>query len=186
MREHDTLQAAMRFGRDGGGAVVYVHTDTLPDWVPIVGEARVLSTRSDGERSVIAALEQLGIATTAELVGHPVVDLSRQQVFRHLERLRERGVLTREQDPEDGRRVRWRDEGVARLGEHGDVEIGKLEINDLDEAEVRQLARSTTYTWELTNVSAEGRKRMGDLPACPPERPHGAITRGGPPPDVGD
>ena len=30
MREHDTLQATMRFGRDENGAVVYVHTDTLP------------------------------------------------------------------------------------------------------------------------------------------------------------
>jgi hypothetical protein len=34
MREHETLQAVMRFGRDGNGAVVYAHTDTLPEWVP--------------------------------------------------------------------------------------------------------------------------------------------------------
>lgn len=38
MREHETLQAAMRFGRDGNGAVVCVHTDTLPEWVLIAGE----------------------------------------------------------------------------------------------------------------------------------------------------
>lgn len=33
MTANQTLQAAMRFGRDGRGTVVYVHTDTLPDWV---------------------------------------------------------------------------------------------------------------------------------------------------------
>ncbi|WP_135662155.1 hypothetical protein [Halorhabdus rudnickae] len=59
MREHDTLQAAMRFGRDGNGAVVYVHTDTLPEWVPIADEGRVVSTWSDGKRDVLEALEDL-------------------------------------------------------------------------------------------------------------------------------
>jgi hypothetical protein len=59
MREHDTLQAAMRFGRDGNGAVVYVHTDTLPEWVPVAGEARVLKTWSDGMQDVVTALADL-------------------------------------------------------------------------------------------------------------------------------
>ena len=98
MREHDTLQAAMRFGRDGNGAVVYVHTDTLPEWVPLAGEGGVLTTWSDGMRDVVDALEELTTATTADVVAHPAVDLSRQQVFDHLETLRERGVLQRKQD----------------------------------------------------------------------------------------
>ncbi|WP_459883088.1 hypothetical protein, partial [Halorubrum gandharaense] len=68
MREHDTLQAAMRFGRDGNGAVVYVHTDTLPEWVPLAGEGRVVSTWSDGMRDVVEALEDLTTATTADVV----------------------------------------------------------------------------------------------------------------------
>lgn len=122
MREHDTLQAVMRFGRDGNGAVVYVHTDTLPEWVPLAGEGRVLTTWSDGMKDVVHALEDLGAATTAAIVEHPTVDLSRQQVFDHLETLRERGVLTREQDEDDGRRVVWLDDELHRIGEHGDVE----------------------------------------------------------------
>jgi len=153
MREHDTLQAAMRFGRDAGGAVVYVHTDTLPDWVPIADEGRVVSTWSDGMRAVVAALKDLGTATTAEIVKHEAVDLSRQQVFDHLETLRDRGVLDREQDPDDGRRLVWLDDGIHRLGEHGDVDLGSVDFDDLDGDEVRQVARSSIYTWEFTNFS---------------------------------
>jgi hypothetical protein len=151
MREHDTLQAVMRFGRDGNGAVVYTHTDTLPEWVPIAGEARVTTTRSDGERAVISALEDLGTATTEAIVEHPEVSLSRQQVFTHLNRLRERGVLDREQDAEDGRRYVWKDDGLHRVNDHGEVELDPVELDELDEETVRKVARSSIYTWEFTN-----------------------------------
>jgi len=151
MTEHDTLQAAMRFGRDGNGAVVYVHTDTLPDWVPVAGEGRVLKTWSDGRRQVLAALEDLGTATTEAVVEHPAVDLSRQQVFDHLEDLRDRGRLDRHQDPDDGRRVVWVDDGIHRVTDHGEVDLDPVDLEDLDENEVRQLARSSIYTWQFTN-----------------------------------
>jgi hypothetical protein len=42
VREHETLQAVMRFGRDGRGATVYVHTNALPAWI------------EDGEDPVLA------------------------------------------------------------------------------------------------------------------------------------
>jgi len=154
MREHDTLQAAMRFGRDGNGAVVYVHTDTLPEWVPLAGEGRVVTTWSDGMKAVVQALEDLGEVTTAAIVEHPAVDLSRQQVFKHLETLRERGILNREQDDEDGRRVVWRDDGLHRLSDHGDVDLDPVELEELDDDDdLRQLARNSTYTWEFTNLA---------------------------------
>lgn len=66
-------------------------------------------------RNVVDALEDLTTVTTADVVAHPTVDLSRQQVFDHLETLRERSVLQREQDTEDGRRVVWRDEELYTL-----------------------------------------------------------------------
>jgi hypothetical protein len=186
MREHDTLQAAMRFGRDGNGAVVYVHTDTLPEWVPLAGEGRVLTTWSDGMRDVLEALEDLTTATTADVVAHPTVDLSRQQVFGHLENLRERGVLTREQDTEDGRRVVWRDDGLHRLGEHGDAELDPVDLEDLDDAEVRQLARSSIYTWEFTNLTAEDGGSTAD-PSLGTAAPSRAPANGGDrPPDDAD
>ena len=186
MREHDTLQAAMRFGRDGNGAVVYVHTDTLPEWVPLAGEGRVVSTWSDGMRDVVDALENLTRATTADVVAHPAVDLSRQQVFDHLETLRERGVLQRQQDTEDGRRVVWRDDGLHRLGEHGEVELEPVDLEDLDDDEVRQLARSSIYTWEFTNLPAEDAGSTGD-PSLATADPARAPANGGDrPPDDAD
>ena len=75
-------------------------------------------------RDVLAALKDLGTASTAAIFDHDAVDLSRQQVFSHLETLQERGVLDREQDPDDGRRLVWLDDGLHRLGEHGDVDLG--------------------------------------------------------------
>lgn len=69
MREHDTLQAAMRFGRDEDSAVVYVQTDTLPEWVPLAGERRVLTTWSAGMREVIDAAANLEEWRTNEIAG---------------------------------------------------------------------------------------------------------------------
>jgi hypothetical protein len=165
MREHDTLQAAMRFGRDGNGAVVYVHTDTLPDWVPLAGEGRVLTTWSDGLRDVVDALEDLGEATTAAVVEHPAVDLSRRQVFSHLEALRERGVLQREQDATDGRRVVWQPDGLHRLGDHGEVELESVAMDDLGDAEVAEVARTTTYTWDFRNFASAEAGSTGETDA---------------------
>jgi hypothetical protein len=182
MTEHDTLQAAMRFGRDGNGAVVYVHTDTLPDWVPLAGEGRVLKTWSDGRRQVLAALEDLGTATTEAVVEHPDVDLSRQQVFDHLERLRERDVLARHQDPDDGRRVVWVDDGVHRVTDHGEVDLDPVDLEDLDDAEVRQLARSSIYTWEFTNRPGGSDGLGGDVARTGQTPP----TEKDPPPEPAD
>ena len=154
MREHDTLQAAMRFGRDGNGAVVYVHTDTLPDWVPLAGEGRVVTTWSDGMKQVCRALEDLDSATTADIVAHDAVDVGRRQVFDHLESLQERGLLDRAQDDTDGRSVRWNGDDVARVNDHGDVELEPVELEDLTDTEVAELARSSIYTWEFRNSDA--------------------------------
>jgi hypothetical protein len=185
MREHDTLQAAMRFGRDAGGAVVYVHTDTLPDWVPVADEGRVVRTWSDGMRDVLAALEDLGTASTAAIVDHAAVDVGRRQVFAHLENLRERGVLDREQDVEDGRRVVWRDDGIHRLGEHGDVDLDPVDLSDLDD-EVQELARSSIYTWEFLNRSGQDAGSTGGPPGGPTSAPIDAVATGDPPPDPTD
>jgi len=151
MSKHDTLQAAMRFGRDGNGAVVYVHTDTLPEWVPLAGEGRVLTTWSDGMRDVVEALEDLGGATAAEIAAHPSVGVGERQVLNNLESLRDRGALSRDRDPEDGRRFVWRDDGLHELGEHGDVELDPVELADLSEGEVTEVARSSIYTWDFVH-----------------------------------
>ena len=186
MREHDTLQAAMRFGRDGNGAVVYVHTDTLPEWVPVAAEGRVLTTWSDGRRGVLAALEDLGAASTAEIVDHPAVDVGRRAVFDHLEALRDRGVLDREQDTDDGRRVVWVDDGVHRLGDHGDAELDPVDLDDLDDAEVQELARSSIYTWEFRNSDADTTARGVDPGRTGVDHAEDVAAGADPPPDPAD
>jgi hypothetical protein len=185
MREHETIQATMRFGRDGNGAVVYVHTDTLPEWVPVAGEGRVVTTWSDGMQQVCRALEDLESATTADIVTHDAVDIGRRQVFDHLESLRERDVLERTQDETDGRSVRWTDDGVCRVNEHGDVELEPVELDDLDENEVAELSRSSIYTWEFRNSPGDSSEPAPETDQTDDE-PSGLVTDGGrTPPDGG-
>ena len=190
MREHDTLQAAMRFGRDGNGAVVYVHTDTLPDWVPVAGEARVLKTWSDGMRSVVDALEDLGGATTAEIAAHSTVDISERQVFDHLNSLCDRGVLARHRDPDDGRAVRWADAGLDELNGHGAVELDTdtgFSLPPVEDLEVAELGRmSHYYTWVFRNWTVEtgaGREQRGESTTRGTDR---TTSEGGPPPEPSD
>ena len=178
MRENETLQAAMRFGRDGNGAVVYVHTDTLPDWVPVEAEARVLSTHSDGMRDVVDALADAGTATTAEVAAHPGVDVGERQVRDHLETLRENGAVGRRRDPDDRRRIVWQDDGLHRVNENGDVELEPVDAENMTEDEVAELARTTYYTWEFRNSGA-------DHPS-PGAAPGSGAVEAGPPAPRGD
>jgi hypothetical protein len=179
MREHETLQAAMRFGRDGNGAVVYVHTDTLPEWVPVACEGRVVDTWSDGMRQVVAALEDLGAARTAEIAAHPAVGVGDRQVLSILSQLVDRGVLAREQDSDDGRAFVWRDDGLHRLNDHGDAELESVGLDDLSADEVHELARSsTTYTWNFVNLASLSSPGGGETPSGTAD----GVTRGDGPP----
>jgi hypothetical protein len=152
MREHDTLQAAMRFGRDGNGAVVYIHTNTLPDWVPLAGEGRVTRTRSDGERQVLDAAAELEEWRTADLAEHPAVDVGERQVFNILTRLAEREDTPIARECE-GRGYTYRDDGIHEVNEHGEVELDPVDLDDAPEETVREIARSSIYTWDFLNRS---------------------------------
>lgn len=157
MREHETLQAAMRFGRDGNGATVYVHTDTLPDWVPVAGEGRVLTTWSDGMREVIDAAADLGEWRTGEIADR--VSISERQVRDHLHALQERGYLDARHE---GRGFTWRDTGLHRVSEHGEVELEPVDVADLPEGEVAEVARSSYYTWEFRKSGQSAPGDTGD------------------------
>jgi len=146
MREHETLQAAMRFGRDGNGAVVYVHTNTLPDWVPVAGEGRVIKTWSEGMRQVVDAVRDLETWTTAEVAQHPSVEIGERQVRDHLSTLRDREFVARETE---GCGFVWRDDGLHRVNDHGEVELDSVDVDDLSAAESAELSRSSIYTWEF-------------------------------------
>jgi hypothetical protein len=169
MREHDTLQAALRFGRDGRGATVYIHTDTLPEWVPVHDEGRVVRTRSNGERQVLTALQDL-LANdvtrwrTNDVTVHDAVEISERHVRNVLQAFVEEGVLSRERQ---GRGYIWTDEGLAAVDELGEVELPDLEADDCAVTEVRETARmGNSYTWGFRNSEAQATSatQSGGLP----------------------
>ena len=186
MREHDTLQAAMRFGRDGNGAVVYVHTDTLPDWVPVAAEGRVTRTRGDGERAVLNAAADLETWRTADLAEHPAVDVGERQVFNILNRLAERddAPIAREFD---GRGYVWRDEGIHELNDHGEVTLDPVDLDDVGEGAGRENTRANTiYSWDFLTRTADPGADPVDPPGEPSATPIDAAGAGDTPPDPGD
>ncbi|MFC3957553.1 bifunctional DNA primase/polymerase [Halovivax cerinus] len=140
-----TTQAIFRFGRDGNGAVVYVHTNTLPDWMPASDDARVVRTRADGEREVIAAAQALGREfTTADVAAE--VSISERQVRTHLHRLADRDALDVEIE---GCGFVWRDDGLHRLNEHGEVELEPVDLDELTDEESAEVARMEYYWWNF-------------------------------------
>ena len=197
MREHETLQAVMRFGRDGQGATVYVHTNSLPGWIEdgddpvLAGEGCVIQTWSDGMRQVLDAardLERGGGSggdgwTTAEIAAHPAVEIGEYQVRDHLHTLEKRGYVNIEIE---GNGFVWRDDGLHRVNEHGEVELVPADLDKLTEAESDGLARSSTYT--LEPARSPGSRGGSDSDSLGPGRPASAPAVDGvdPPPDETD
>jgi hypothetical protein len=106
MREDETLQALMRFGRDGDGATIYVNTAAIPEWVPVIrGEVREWC---DGIRQVRDEIRDLDEWRTSDLItensGKAVLDtddpdpISKRQVRRNLNTLVECGFLTKQKE----------------------------------------------------------------------------------------
>jgi hypothetical protein len=80
----------MRFGRDSNGAVIYVSTAALLDWLPIAGRGNVVKW-SDGMREVIAAIRDRDEWRTGDLS----LSIDERQVRRHLDNLHQYGLIER-------------------------------------------------------------------------------------------
>jgi hypothetical protein len=188
MREHETLQAVMRFGRDGRGATVYVHTNTLPAWIEddddpvLAGEGRVIQTWSNGMRQVLDAASDLDEWTTAEIADHPAVEVQERQVRKHLHRLVERGYVGVEIE---GNGFVWRDDGLHRVNEYGDVELAPVNLDELSNEGSAVVARSSSYTWNHRSSPAGARGGGGSTLYGSGEQSSTATDRGAPPPDPG-
>lgn len=98
MREHETLQAVMRFGRDGKGANVYVHTATLPDWVSINDSLRV-KLWSEGMREIINVLQnkEQEYWTTSDVDNDLGVSITQRQIRNNMDKLADAGYLDKHQ-----------------------------------------------------------------------------------------
>jgi hypothetical protein len=80
----------------------------------------------------------------------------------------------------------WRDDGLHRLGEHGEADLGPVDLEDLEDGEVAEVARSSIYTWEFRN---RGGGTLGsDPPTTGPAsgRVDYPVRAGDPPPDPAD
>jgi hypothetical protein len=121
-RELEVLQAAMRFGRDGGGATIYVHTAALPEWVPV--EKRLsraaVDCWSSGMRQILAVLKvsQNTSWKSGEVANQ--VEITRRQVRNHLNKLVRYGYLDRHQE---GRGHVWTDVALDQIRERGHVDF---------------------------------------------------------------
>lgn len=98
MRESQTLQANLRFGRDNNShTVVFTHTNTNPDWLPVEEAGRTIEV-SDGMREVLYAIAAIDIEPkfgdtfTTKNVEHRV-NISRRSAANHLDTLTEFGYL---------------------------------------------------------------------------------------------
>jgi hypothetical protein len=102
MQEDQVMQAALRFGRDSGGALVFAHTAALRPDLPVVAEGTVVETFSKGAQATARALSQL--ASRRKLTIGDVVDAldeppERRTVRRHLNRFVDAGYLEKTETP---------------------------------------------------------------------------------------
>jgi hypothetical protein len=85
----------------------------------------------------------------------------------------------------DGTGYVWRDDGLHRVGEHGEVELEAVDVDELDAAESAELSRSSSYAREFRRSPGErGRLPAVSLGTGGPARSE-LVEYGEPPPDRG-
>jgi len=183
MREDQTLQAILRFGRDKEGAVVFAHTAALAESLPVVGEGAVVRAFSKATKELTRAAEMYrGQEFTVGDVAD-AVECSRRTVRRVLNEHTELGYL-------DKRETKT---GLANefqtVEEPGDGEIELPELDEpfaMDEGETvggREQApadtddsslgvSSTGFVWVVgVGTRGEGRHRTDRATLPAPEGP---------------
>lgn len=173
MRESVVAQSALRFGRDGEGARVLVHTAAIPDFIPSEYEGHVVTTWDDAQRKALNLLNDGFIGTAQEMADHLSVGI--RQTRNILNGLADRGFAQRRRDPTDGRRYEWSaDEvgdapvyGVTELPEQGRAENGKDPVQgSLREVSVSPASSRSLRVYDRRRDGA-GADSEGDPP---PER----------------
>jgi len=157
MREHQTLQAVLRFGRDGGGATVFVHTNTLPDWVPLAGRGTTIKVWSDGMQEVMDGIKNEQEWTTSEVAEG--CDITRRQVLNNLNKLAEMDYVTAK---DDGNAYAWGDDGLTDAPDAGCVEFEDIDVDELTEDEVREVSHNVILMWDFAPVGLETFATGGD------------------------
>ncbi|TKR25891.1 toprim domain-containing protein [Natronomonas salsuginis] len=115
MREHEVLQAVLRFGRNGDDANIYVHTAVLPEWVPVEAEGRI-ERWSKGVQEVVEVLENDAPDEWRTSDVAEQVSISKRQVRANLKKLADAGYVEKRKE---GRGITWvvSEETIDRLGQ---------------------------------------------------------------------
>jgi hypothetical protein len=118
MRENEVLQAILRFGRDGDGATVYVHTAAIPEWVERDEAVPEIRPWSHGMCQILEAIEKTEGREwrTKDITSQ--VSVSGQQVREHLHTLADFGFVSYRQE---WRGYTWSDESLNEIGQRGHV-----------------------------------------------------------------
>lgn len=153
MREDETMQAVLRFGRDEEGAVVFVHTSAIADELPVVGDGEVVRAFSPTAEAVAEAAPADG---TEFKVGDLAddVDRSRESIRRALEEFRRLGYADREKagpgladthrlDADPGRRHK------PELPDVGDAGGAATAGATIRESDPPQDDTTVVYTWSV-------------------------------------
>jgi len=121
MLHNEVLQAVTRFGRDGGGATVYVHTGALPEWVECEMPRVHIRHWYKGMREVIEAIDELlskGKESWKIKDVDPEVSITIQQVRTYHGTLAEFGYINKERV---GNADVFTPLNVAKIGRWGHV-----------------------------------------------------------------
>lgn len=118
MRENAVLQAAMRFGRDGDGATVYVNTGAIPSWVQIDEHIPSIRSWDNGIYEIINVIKHLEKNNWRTVEITEEVSISEQQVRIHLKSLDKLGYITKETE---GRGYTWYNDCMSDIGTYGNV-----------------------------------------------------------------
>jgi len=165
MRESTVAQAALRFGRDGDGAIILLHTAAFPEWLPLAGEGSVVTTWTDAQRAVMALLRGGDPATAQEIADHDDVDVSARQVLNILRGFADAGVVERQQRPEDKRQIEWADVDLDSAPVYGETSLPfNSRIADVGAAVDEEL-RTGVYTGSFVNHPADGRHTTSHIDA---------------------
>lgn len=97
MREDETMQAILRFGRDEGGAIVFAHTAALRDDLPVVGVGATVQAYSQNAQDIARAAKKYRRQrfTVGDLADD--VDCHRRTIRRVLSEFADLGYLKRDE-----------------------------------------------------------------------------------------
>lgn len=120
MRENEVLQAVMRFGRDGDGATVYVHTAALPEWVERTATVDEIRPWAKGMDELITVIREIDGSEWRTKDVTKRVSISEQQTRTHLNSLYKFGYVDR---CREGRGYTWSDSKISEIPLSGHVEF---------------------------------------------------------------